>query len=426
MKNRKKRRVMLLLILILSITIGFALLSTTLKINGTAGIKGNTWNIHWDDTSVNVTTGSVDAEDPVVSTVTSSKDTVSFEVEFEVPGDFYEFEIDAINEGSVDGALELAQNWITYKSNNVETTLPEYMDFKVTYDDDTKPASGDILTHGTSKTYKVRVEFKSNVEELPENPEPIIIEVNLPYVQYKDPSVSPKNFNDDSWDTIQDAIQNDDTDVYSIGDTKEIEMDLNEDGVSETYHLRIVNMSTPTECSGSDFSQSACGFVVELVEGLPDQNYNPSRENCGVSGNCSTGGWSISQLHNYLNNEFYNALPSGLKNIIIPTKVVSGHNSVDSNNFTSIHSIYIISTKELYNYNLRYDSAATTTRQLDYYHDLGVNYNPNVEGAKKELDYWTRSYPYNSTGIYYIQTSGWTDIRGADQSVAAYPLFRIG
>ena len=135
---------------------------------------------------------------------------------------------------------------------------------------------------------------------------------------------------------------------------------------------------------------------------------------------------NIEDIGKYLNNEFYNAPPSGLKNIMIPTKVVSSHNSIDSNNFVSNDNIYIISTKELYNYNLRYDSAATTTRQLDYYHDLGVNYNPNVEGAKKESAYWTRSCPSNSTGIYYIQTSGWTDIRGADQGVAAYPLFRIG
>ena len=185
MKNRKQRKIMFLLILILGITVGFALLSTTLKINGSASIKSNTWDIHWDDTSIAVTQGSVTATNPTVTTTTSTKDTVSFDVEFEMPGDFYEFEIDAINEGSVDGALELAQNWITYKSNNAETTLPEYMDFKVTYDDDTTPATGNVLLHNSSKTYKIRVEFKSGVEELPENPQPITIEVNLPYVQHK-------------------------------------------------------------------------------------------------------------------------------------------------------------------------------------------------------------------------------------------------
>ena len=185
-KNKKQRRIMFLLILILGITIGFALLSTTLYINGTAGIKGNTWNIHWDDTSINVVTGSVSADDPEVSTVTSTKDTVSFDVELELPGDFYEFEIDAINEGSVDGELDLAENWITYKSGGTTTTLPSYMDFKVTYDDNTTPADGDVLAHGQSKTYKIRVEFKSGVEELPSNPQPITIEVELPYVQHKD------------------------------------------------------------------------------------------------------------------------------------------------------------------------------------------------------------------------------------------------
>ena len=211
-KNKKQRRVMLLLILILSITIGFALLSTTLYINGTAGIKGNTWNIHWDDTSINVTTGSVSATDPVVSTVTSSKDTVSFDVEFEMPGDFYEFEIDAVNEGTVDGALDLAQNWITYTINDQSASLPSYMDFKVTYDDDSVPQSGDILskrvdanTPGRQK-YKIRVEFKSGVEELPSNPQPVTITVELPYVQYKEePTPQPVDefgYNVDSGDSV--------------------------------------------------------------------------------------------------------------------------------------------------------------------------------------------------------------------------------
>ena len=182
---------MLLLILILSITIGFALLSTTLKINGSASIKSNTWDIHWDDTSVNVNSGSVEADLPVVSKTTSDDDTVSFNVELDLPGDFYEFEIDAINEGSIDGALDLAENWITYKVEDQATTLPEYMDFKVTYDDDTNPTTGDVLKASESKTYKVRVEFKSSVEELPENPEPITIEVELPYVQHKEETSSP-------------------------------------------------------------------------------------------------------------------------------------------------------------------------------------------------------------------------------------------
>ena len=64
--NKRKKKVYLYLLIILGLTIGFALLSTTLKINGVAGINKNTWNIHWDDESVVVTPNSVAGNTPTV------------------------------------------------------------------------------------------------------------------------------------------------------------------------------------------------------------------------------------------------------------------------------------------------------------------------------------------------------------------------
>lgn len=191
-RNKKKNARLALLLILLTLALGFALLSTTLFINGTASIKSNTWNIHWDSNSVSVLPGSVSAETPEVSTTTTSNDTVSFDVELGMPGQFFEFTVDAVNEGTIDGALDLATNWITYKDGSGQaTTLPTYMDFSVKYDDNTVPKSGDILAKRvdantpTRQTYNVRVEYKSSVEELPENPQPITIEVELPYVQSK-------------------------------------------------------------------------------------------------------------------------------------------------------------------------------------------------------------------------------------------------
>ena len=45
-RNKMKKRYSLLelLLIVFMITVGFALLSTTLKINGTAGLKSNSWN----------------------------------------------------------------------------------------------------------------------------------------------------------------------------------------------------------------------------------------------------------------------------------------------------------------------------------------------------------------------------------------------
>ena len=69
MKNKKQRKIFLYLLVILGITVGFALLSTTLKINGTASIKSNTWDIHWDNTTIDVAKGSVTETTQTVTTI---------------------------------------------------------------------------------------------------------------------------------------------------------------------------------------------------------------------------------------------------------------------------------------------------------------------------------------------------------------------
>ena len=48
MRRKKRDKLMLLLVLLLAISVGYAALSTTLKINGTTSISTNTWGIYWD------------------------------------------------------------------------------------------------------------------------------------------------------------------------------------------------------------------------------------------------------------------------------------------------------------------------------------------------------------------------------------------
>ena len=432
MKNKKKNRIMLLLILILGVTIGFALLSTTLFINGTASIKSNTWNIHWDDRSVNVTQGSVSATDPIVSTTTSTKDTVSFDVELELPGDYYEFEIDAINEGSIDGALELAENFITYKSNNVETTLPDYMDFKVVYDDDTNPTTGDVLKASESKTYKIRVEFKSSVEELPEDPEPITIEVKLPYVQHKDACASPVSFSTDSWETIACNVRKGNTSAYNIGDTKEIT--INNFG---THTVRVANKSTPSECSTTGFSQTSCGFVVEFADIITNNIMNPNNNSGNTDGDGSKGGWEHCQVRGFLNHYLNDFLPSDLNEVIIDTTVISGHGFKDNTNFTTTDKLYLLSTKEVYGTEgtgnkIEYDSAEIETRQLDYYKLKEVttsNYSEAIKKNNGSNNYWwlRTAVSYGSSTFFSISSSGNWSIDGSDTTFCGVsPAFRIG
>ena len=53
MKNGKKgRRIIGFLALLLALTVGYALLSQTLDINGTTNIKKSNWSIIWDNVVV--------------------------------------------------------------------------------------------------------------------------------------------------------------------------------------------------------------------------------------------------------------------------------------------------------------------------------------------------------------------------------------
>lgn len=186
MKRKKQRKLYLYLILILGLTIGFALLSTTLYINGTASIKSSQWNIFWDGNTIEETTGSVEATSP--AEVTGAKnDTIEFTVDLDLPGDFYEFTIDAKNTGSIDGAISDFETEVFEEDGITTTTLPSYLKFSVKYADGSTPTVGDVLakTNGVKK-YKVRIEFDSEATTIPSTAEKYVIKYHVDYGQYKE------------------------------------------------------------------------------------------------------------------------------------------------------------------------------------------------------------------------------------------------
>ncbi len=171
-KSKKRNKLLLLAILILGISIGFAALSTTLKINGSASINKNTWNIYWNNiankSGVTPTTApGITSEDE-----NHQNNIVSFDVTLDKPGDYYEFTVDAVNAGSLDA---MVSNIIsTVKVDDAEVTLPSYIKYSVTYADGKPIRKYHMLKKATStttptrETYKIRVEFLKSIsnEEL--------------------------------------------------------------------------------------------------------------------------------------------------------------------------------------------------------------------------------------------------------------------
>ena len=237
----------------------------------------------------------------------------------------------------------------------------------------------------------------------------------------------PKSFKDDSWDTIVEAVRSGNDGVYNVGDTKEVDM-----GTYGTHTLRIANTSTPSECSGTGFSQSACGFVLEFADIITTHNMNPKGEYKGTTYNYgwNKDGWPATSMRTFVNNDIYNAIPVEIKNAIIDTTVVSGHGKSDTENFTTTDKLYLLAPKEIYT-NAVYDTAKDLTRTLDYYKNLNVT-TGDCSGAIKKNEtsaygWWLRAAHSNTTNTFStVYYGGRHNNFNASYTNGVAPAFRLG
>ena len=465
-KYKKRNKVLTLIVLVLLLTIGFAVLSTTLKINGISTIGKNTWSIYWDN--IEVTQGSV-----YPSTAAYIKDPAKTEIEYSVrfnkPGEFYEFTVDAVNNGTLDGII----TEIDSKVNGVKienANLPSYIKYSVKYADGTTVALNDLLKKkkndlATRRKYRVRIEYdKDLVTNRDINNQEADLEYTFNYkVTYsqkvKDYNNPASDFADDSWSVIAQegnrAAEQTSTDgscgAYNIGDTKEVNM-----GTLGTHTVRIANCSTPAVCSTEGYSQTACGFVLEFADIISLHRVNPDFEpRCSVNGNGVKGGWKYSDIRAYLNSGIYtreitpagtwndevegetinysktgiyDKLPNTLKNKIASTTVVTGYSEGDwvivddPINITTSDKIYLLAAHEVWedtdgdveNGISKNDTSYNLTRQLDYYSERFVSTSsteytstPPWKDATKNYNgsgyyWWTRSISNHSLSLFYM------------------------
>ena len=233
----------------------------------------------------------------------------------------------------------------------------------------------------------------------------------------------PKNFSTDDWETIIDAIREGDGSEYAVGSTKEVNL-----GTYGTHILRVANTSTPSECSTTGFSQTACGFVLEFADVITTHKMNDTATN--------VGGWPATSMRTFVNNDIYNAIPSEIKNAIIDTTVVSGHGSTrGETNFTSTDKLYLLSTAEVWaqgsSNTIGDDTARDVTRQLDYYKNLGTS-TTNRSGAIKKNgtsdSYWWLRAACSNISYYFfrVNTIGDWDNSNAIHTLGVAPAFRLG
>lgn len=172
--KRLKYKKSIIFFIVLFISIGFAYLSSSFNLNGLIGYKGNSWDIHFEN--IQIINDMANTESPILD---ENKVGVSFGVPFSEPGEFYEFSIDVVNDGSIDAMLdEIIKSGIT-------STNSDYFDYNITYINGKSLSKNDLLAHGTKVRIDVVIKYKYETTIIAPS-EIINFSLTLKYIQASD------------------------------------------------------------------------------------------------------------------------------------------------------------------------------------------------------------------------------------------------
>ncbi len=129
-KSIQNVTIIVLAVGILVMSVGFALYSSQLTINGTATFKKSLWNVEFDTGSYSETSNSTITVDQTDSDVFQFGQTsLVYDVTLPAPGSVYEFTVDVYNGGTIDANLA----GITLSKSVVSGSVGAYVSYSVEY-----------------------------------------------------------------------------------------------------------------------------------------------------------------------------------------------------------------------------------------------------------------------------------------------------
>lgn len=163
MKTKEDRSSLLmacgaLLVSVITLTIAYAVLSTTLTIKGSAKINSATWNINITAGNDFTTYGSAKFGYPTIESTTIS----GMKVDFYQPGDGVRFPFTVRNDGSLDGKLkEVKKGTISCSSTNNYNAqkVCENITYTIKYEDGSEILEGDVIKSGGVQFFVLEIMY---------------------------------------------------------------------------------------------------------------------------------------------------------------------------------------------------------------------------------------------------------------------------
>ena len=146
----------IMLVILICISIGYSVMNRILTISGNSEVKRNTWDLHFEN--IKVKDGSVVAiKEP---TIDNSNLSIDFNFMLNLPGDFYEFTVDVVNDGTIDAMIQSVS-----KTPELTDSQKKYINYIIEYQNGEQITMNQLVPFGEFVRLKVRVEYRSDVLE---------------------------------------------------------------------------------------------------------------------------------------------------------------------------------------------------------------------------------------------------------------------
>ena len=378
-KSNLKVVLVLLIVLTVGFSIGYAYLNSTLTINGTSTVQKNTWDTNFDN--IKIREGSVTAN--IEPTVEGGTKISRFDLILQKPGDFYEFTVDVVNGGTLDA---MVSNIV--KTPDLSSNQQKYLDYKIEYENCVEITKKQLVKVEEFVRVKVRVEYKKdlNVVDLPTELDLVSLGFEINYEQADDTGVSVLN-NGVANVPVASGDINEIGTIVTIGDQLFYTIGTDGDNVKllAMYNLYVGGEYDINTGTWTAYGSEATGLQKRTMIG-----YSSKSKKRGTTVFSDTYYWpdtgnypvyvydSNSTIYSYVEN-YKNYLES-LGTIIIEAR--------------------LISAEELEHFGCTYDTQSCT----------------NAPSFIYSTSYWTGSAYSNSTQSVYAMTSnGYFNTTGYNQ-----------
>lgn len=180
----RKKKKLIILLLVLFLSIGFAILSANLSINGGVGFNSNNFDVHFE----NIKVISEDVDYSTLEVDSSDNTKINASINFKEPSEIFEYSVDVVNGGGIDAIFDSL-------TNNINSTLEDYISVDIKYFDNSSINQNDLLRMGQSKRIRVKITYNYDIDTLPQASTSLV----TTSISYKNINVRDINYDRNVW-----------------------------------------------------------------------------------------------------------------------------------------------------------------------------------------------------------------------------------